>query len=385
VLASFASDAAAQARRPGGDDLARARVLDKEGVKAFGEGRYNDAIRYFDDAYRLGGPPFELWNIAKCHMKLDQPEQAAEMLEKYLATPNLPPDDRNEASEQLAELEKRPSTLTVSSAPSGAQVSVDGQPLATGTPVSTTVPPGKHTVTITGENRASYTRSVEAKYGRAVIVDAPLASDDRPPPPKNPYGTDEEDRRIALRALLALVLPRHGDVGGSAAPGGILKGTYRFTAPERALSLSAGALFAFNPDSWENTIGAPSAVKGCSETLPSSFSATALSFFAIGELGIPIVPRLRASGVGGLGIAGYAVPETGGDLFLPSCTSSPGVRPALLLGAEIDYAITSAVRLSAIPFMMHLQPAFAGVRSTPLDASGLWLRFDLGIGVGVDL
>jgi tetratricopeptide (TPR) repeat protein len=62
------------------EDLARARVLDQQGTKAFVDGRYNDAIRYYEEAYRLGGPPFELWNIAKCYVRLDQPEQATEML-----------------------------------------------------------------------------------------------------------------------------------------------------------------------------------------------------------------------------------------------------------------------------------------------------------------
>src|SRR5688572_754870 len=66
------------------DDLARARALDKEGAKAYGAGRYNDAIKYFEEAHRLGGPPFELWNVAKCYLRLDQPEQAADLLERYL-------------------------------------------------------------------------------------------------------------------------------------------------------------------------------------------------------------------------------------------------------------------------------------------------------------
>src|SRR5205085_8684373 len=108
----------------GKDDLSRARVLDGEGVKAFQEGRYNDAIRFFEEAHRLGGPPFELWNIAKCHLRLDQPELAAEMLERYLATPSLPTDDREEASAQLTELRKRTSTVTIASTPSGASVAV---------------------------------------------------------------------------------------------------------------------------------------------------------------------------------------------------------------------------------------------------------------------
>jgi hypothetical protein len=385
VLALLPANAAGQTRRraPATDDLSRARVLDKEGVKAFGEGRYNDAIRYFEEAHRLGGPPFELWNIAKCHLRLDQPEQAAEMLERYLETPNLPPDDRKEASEQLDELRRRPSTLTVSSSPTGATVSVDGKTVEEGkTPVSITVAPGPHTVVVSHDKHTSTARQVEARYGRAVIVDVPLAKDERPAPPQNPYA-DQEERRIALRGIVNLVLPRYGGIGGDGSPGAMLSGTYRLSDAGPALAL--GGLFAISGDSWRNTVGAPSTVQGCNGTLPGIFDATAISIFGIGTAGFDVVPRLRVVGVGGIGVAAYAVPDTGGDLFIPSCTSSPGLRPAVLVGAQVDYAITGALRLTAMPISMQLHPAFAGVRTTPIDASGVWLRFGLGIGVGVAL
>src|SRR5262245_20755789 len=89
--------------RPRGknDDLSRARALDKEGAKAYAAGRYTEAIHHFEESYRLGGPPFELWNVAKCYIRLDQTAPAAEMLERYLAVPNLPKQDREEASKQL--------------------------------------------------------------------------------------------------------------------------------------------------------------------------------------------------------------------------------------------------------------------------------------------
>src|SRR5260370_13765526 len=48
-----------------------ARELDQEGVRVFRERRYADAIRYFRAAYVLGGPPSELWNIAKCKERMD--------------------------------------------------------------------------------------------------------------------------------------------------------------------------------------------------------------------------------------------------------------------------------------------------------------------------
>jgi Flp pilus assembly protein TadD len=66
VAMSSPREAAAQwAMAPASDDLDRARALDQQGVRAFREARYNDAIRYFEEALKLGGPSSELWNSAK--------------------------------------------------------------------------------------------------------------------------------------------------------------------------------------------------------------------------------------------------------------------------------------------------------------------------------
>lgn len=380
--------AAAQARGRaiprGKDDLARARALDREGAKAYGEGRYNDAIRYFEEAYRLGGPAFELWNVAKCHLRLDQPEQAAEMLERYLAMPNLPKEDREEATQQLEALKKRPSTLTVSSTPSGAQVTVDGKKVEGRTPLSLTIAPGSHTVTVSSAGTEPYTRQVEARFGRAVIVDASVgASEDRrPPPPPNPYD-QPEGGKIALRGALNLMLPRHGSIGGNAGAGLMLLGTYRI-AELGKVTFAAGGLLSISGDSWMNRTDEPNEAPNCA-ALRDPQSATALSLFGLGTASAVVAKNVRISGLGGVGLAGYFVEHVGGDLFVPSCRPSPGARPALLFGAEIDYALTKNVRLSAFPLTWQVQPAFAGVRSVPRDASGVWMRFGIGIGAGIDL
>jgi len=381
--------AAAQGR----EDLARARALDKEGTRAYADGRYNDAIRYFEEAHRLGGPAFELWNIAKCHLRLDQPEQAADLLEKYLATPSLPPEDRDEATQQLEQLRKRPSTLTVASSPPGADVAVDGRPIEGRTPTTTSVGPGAHTVTVTLASHAPYQREIEARYGRAIILDAALSTGRRAPP-ANPYvdGDDaatasQEARSFAVRGALGVVLPRFGSVGGSAQLGFHASGTYRVGRAARTgggPELAVGGLFSVTGDSWRNTIDAPSEAQPCG-TLRGSTSATALSLFAIGTAGWQIVPRLRVHALAGVGLAGYAADQVGGDVFIPSCSASPGVRPALLLGAQLDYAITDVLRLTAYPVMFQLQPSFGGTRSQPVDSSGIWLRTTFALGLGVDL
>lgn len=389
MVASFPVIASAQTRAPSGaprgtEDLARARVLDKEGAKAYGDGRYNDAIRYFEEAHRLGGPPFELWNIAKCHVRLDQPEQAAEMLERYLATPTLPAEDREEATQQLDALRKRPSTLTIASVPTGASLTVDGRVPAEGgrTPTSLTVPPGTHTIVLSHPQYATYSQTFEAKYGRAIILDVPLQKDRKPPPPENPYGT-EEIRRIALRADVGVMIPRFGSVGGAAHPTLAGSGTYRF-ADVGATTFAVGAMFLLTGDSWDNTVGADNVVQPCG-TLKNPRSATALSMFAIGSAGWEIVPRLRAHALAGLGAAAYFADDLGGDVFVPACKPSPGARPSFMLGGRIDYAVTPTVRLSALPLVLQLQPSFEGTRSSPVDTSGVWMRATIAVGVGVDL
>src|ERR1700736_4580579 len=64
-----------------GSDLDAARELDQQGVRAFAAGRYREAIHFFYEARRLGGPPTELWNIARCHERLDEGEESAKAIE----------------------------------------------------------------------------------------------------------------------------------------------------------------------------------------------------------------------------------------------------------------------------------------------------------------
>jgi hypothetical protein len=89
--------------------------------------------------------------------------------------------------------------------------------------------------------------------------------------------------------------------------------------------------------------------------------------------------------MGGVGVAVFAAGDLGGDVFIPSCTTSPGARISFLLGTQLDYAVTDTFRFTAMPITLQLQPAFAGVRTDPVDASGLWYRAMIALGVGVDL
>jgi hypothetical protein len=161
--------------RRGRADLEAARELDQEGVRAFRDARYADAVRYFRAAYRLGGPSSELWNIARSREKMDDPAAAASAIEVYLAQKDVAGQDRTEAEHELAALRARASVLTVTTVPSGAFVTLDGHAAASVTPVTLEIRPGQHTLALRRDGYRPETRPLEASYGRAVIVSVDLA------------------------------------------------------------------------------------------------------------------------------------------------------------------------------------------------------------------
>jgi hypothetical protein len=167
--------AGGDARSRGRPNVDSARELDQEGVRAFREGRYADAIRYFRSAYRLGGPSSELWNLARTHEKLDDPEGAVAAIDEYLGLRDLSPQDRLEAEREVRALRSRPSMLTVTTTPSGAVVTIDGRQTVGPTPISVEVAPGAHAIAIRREGYVTENRPLEARFGRAVIVSLDLA------------------------------------------------------------------------------------------------------------------------------------------------------------------------------------------------------------------
>ena len=171
---SGADDVGASGRR-GKPDLEAARELDQQGVRAFRDGRFSDAIRYFLSAYRLGAPSSELWNVARSRERMDDAETAAGAIEQYLSQRDLTPQDRAEAERELQALRLRPSVLTVITVPSGAVVTVDGKQTAGPTPVSLEIRSGPHTIAVHHDGYTTETRPLESRFGRAVIVSLDLA------------------------------------------------------------------------------------------------------------------------------------------------------------------------------------------------------------------
>ena len=154
---------------PARTDIVAARELDQQGVRSYVEGHFVDAVHFFEAAYRAGGPPSELWNIARSREKLDEPEEAAAAIDLYLKEPRVAPGDRSEAERELRALQSRSSVLLVTTTPEGATVSVDGRPTGA-TPSSVEVHAGTHSLSLHRDGYAAEERTVEARFGRAILV-----------------------------------------------------------------------------------------------------------------------------------------------------------------------------------------------------------------------
>jgi hypothetical protein len=388
---------------PKDEELARARVLDQQGVRAYKDGRYNDAIRYFSEAFKLGGPPSELWNIAKCHMRLDQPDQASDAYDRYLMQPGLSQQDKAEARSELEELKQRRSILTVASAPSRSAVFVDGKrnEPAGMTPFSVQLGPGTHKVEVEQRGYKPYTEEVEAKFGRAIIVDAQLERDpkqalvvtttpdkpDKPDKPEKPArraGAYDAARRFTAKGEADVVLSKLGSYAQGARAGFGLGAAY-WIVDTPDIVFGAGLRAHFTSDAWGNTINATPNGAGCGTAIPNNETANEFSVFGVALLGYRVTPRLRVGMDAGLGLAWYDASVLGSDLFYPTCQPTPGTQPAAHAGLEVSYALIPNLRVYGAPLNLEIHPSYSGARPNPVDATGAWLRLGIGLGLAVDL
>ncbi len=64
------------------EERAKAHFL--AGQSYYDQASYNDALREFNEAYRISKRPALLYNIARCHEALEQFPEAVQMLQRYL-------------------------------------------------------------------------------------------------------------------------------------------------------------------------------------------------------------------------------------------------------------------------------------------------------------
>ncbi len=110
----------------------RARELWENGAILYSEGRYEDAILAWNEAYRLSERPLILTNIANAQERLGLWREALETLNRYRAF--APADERDALDRRIANLERRLAEQVTPSTQPAAQPAPAPAPTATSRP-----------------------------------------------------------------------------------------------------------------------------------------------------------------------------------------------------------------------------------------------------------
>jgi hypothetical protein len=86
------------------DERAKAHFL--AGQSYYDQASYADALREFNEAYRISKRPALLYNLARCHEALEQYSDAVKMLQRYLEEDPQTPD-RAAVETRMANLKER--------------------------------------------------------------------------------------------------------------------------------------------------------------------------------------------------------------------------------------------------------------------------------------
>jgi tetratricopeptide (TPR) repeat protein len=89
------------------EDVTRARTLYEAGAVYYERGEFQKALDQFDEAYRLAAKPGLLYNIAQCHDRLGNLDQAIGHLRRFLAQAPADDPEREFAQGWLRALEER--------------------------------------------------------------------------------------------------------------------------------------------------------------------------------------------------------------------------------------------------------------------------------------
>ncbi len=135
------------------------------------------AAEAFAEAYRLEANREVLYSLGLVYIRLNQPLQAIDALERYLADTAIPmaADRERVAREQLAQQQARVAFLAPRVAPTRARVSVDGVLLASRPDARLALNPGAHDVRVEFEGYEPQTAHISLAPGEVQTLELTLA------------------------------------------------------------------------------------------------------------------------------------------------------------------------------------------------------------------
>lgn len=175
----------------------------KAGRDAFEEGRYDKALRAFDEAYFIHPLTELLYRIAQCHERLGHASKAAEFYKEYLTYAEDADEDKTaQIEDKILELEQLKETeLTIRTEPANARVSINGQ-FEGRAPQTATLAETRVELLIEADGFMPTTQNVELEPGvRKEVFIALRSQDADDPKPVRPVGlTGAQKGGIGLMA-----------------------------------------------------------------------------------------------------------------------------------------------------------------------------------------
>lgn len=163
----IAPAAAQQPAPPTADAKAKAKAAFARAVAAEERKDWRTAVDEYLDAYHHAPHPDVLFNVAVVYEKLGDARQSAAYYRRYLDdAPSAP--DRAKVERLIETLRKRPSAVTIESAPAGAMIVVDGERQGRA-PVELKLAGGQHQLTAE-HGGATARRVITVEYGEPAAV-----------------------------------------------------------------------------------------------------------------------------------------------------------------------------------------------------------------------
>ncbi len=165
-------------------ERAQARAAFQAGVEAYAAERFEDALRSFQEAYRIAPHPAVLVNMANCYEQLDRPIEAITHFERFLVEADaISPEQRREVRQALRRLRARVGEVFIRVQPEGARVTIDGSDTRRA-PILDAVrlPAGPHEIEVRMEGYQTVVRRVEVEGGERSEVQVTLVAGTEPGP-----------------------------------------------------------------------------------------------------------------------------------------------------------------------------------------------------------
>ncbi len=171
------------------------------GKELYEQGSFAQAIESFQAAYDNAPHPSALFNIARCHENLGDAAAALEYYRRALASPEIDAALRDNAKRRVADIERRPVRVLVSSSPDGASLTVNGrsEPEPKSTPLVLRLTPGQHLLALRRDGFALTAKRIQVEPGKEQTVRVELERPEEPscpPPPPCPPDTPCPDLQL---------------------------------------------------------------------------------------------------------------------------------------------------------------------------------------------